>query len=343
MCSSPWYHSDKTETNQILSSRVRLARNLEKYPFQRNLTENDASSIVQDINKIIGLMNKGGIFNELFLHELDKFDYQIFLEKHILSPKFLTCELPKSLYTEEHKNISIMVNEEDHVRIQSIEPGRNLQSAFRSANRIDDLLEKRLDFAFHPDLGYLTSCPTNVGTGLRASFLIHLPCLDKTNLLKKLFPYISKSGITLRGIYGEGTIPLGSLFQISNQITTGQTEEEIMKKLEDVTDNIIKRENQVMDKILSTRRDYLNDKVYRAYGILSSCRKISVNEAMNLLSDIRLGYFAKILDMPKPEKRIYQIMMEIQPGHLLGLTRLRITEAQVDIVRAEFLRRIFKS
>jgi len=341
MFPSPWYKSKDTEDSQIISSRIRLARNLANYHFQRNLSKNDASAIVQDVQSVINQYNNNNTYREFSFHELDDVKAQVFLEKHIVSPKCLLTTLPKAVFTDEDRNVSVMVNEEDHVRIQSIEPGRDLKKAFYAANHVDDLLEKRLDFSFDKDFGYLTACPTNVGTGLRASFLIHLPCLDKTNLLKKLFPYITKSGLTLRGIYGEGTAPLGSIFQISNQVTTGINEEEIIKNLESVTDNIIKRENQVRDKILLTRQNYLQDKVYRAYGILTHCRKISIKEAMSLLSDIRLGFHAKILDMSKPYKHIYQIMMEIQPGHLHSETGQLLDTTETDIVRATFLRRIF--
>ena len=338
---SSWYYAEETENDQILSSRVRLARNLGKYPFQRKLAESGANAIAQEVQTAIDYINEKDLHSKLLVHELTGINQQIFLEKHMASPKFVLGALPKSIYTDEEENVSIMVNEEDHVRIQCIVPGKDLPRALTIANKLDDLIENHLDFAFDRELGYLTSCPTNVGTGLRASYMIHLPCLDRTNLLKKLFPYITRSGLTLRGIYGEGTIPMGSVFQLSNQITTGISENEIIAVLEDVTYNIIKRENQTRDKILSTRQNYLQDKVYRAYGILTYCRKISVQEAMSLLSDIRLGYHAKILDLPKPQKPIYQLMVEIQPGHLYHMAGQTMNDVETDIARADFLRETF--
>jgi len=337
----PWYQNMATDESQILSSRIRLARNLIKYPFQRKLSSNDASSIVTEVENIVGKINNLQPYNPLVAQDLRHIDQQIFLEKHILSPKYLNNKQSKGVFVDMYQNVSIMVNEEDHVRIQAVCPGNDLARALSAANELDNLLEEHLDFAFDEKLGYLTACPTNVGTGLRASYMIHLPCLDKTNLLKKLFPFITKSGMTLRGIYGEGTIPMGSIYQLSNQITLGKNEAQIIKILTSVAENIIKRENQTRDNILSKRQSYLEDKAYRAYGILAYSRKISVHEAMTLLSDLRLGFFANIVDLQKPPVPIYQIMMEIQPGHLHFVAGVTMDENETDIARSEFLRKIF--
>jgi len=333
----PWYKNPSIDKNQILSSRVRLARNLQNFPFHRKLTATDAADIVYDVEQTTRRMRKSRLDSQ----QLNSLEAQIFLEKHIISPKYIKTTLPKSILTDEHQNTSVMVNEEDHIRIQSIYPGDNLALALSDANKIDDMLEKHLDFSFDSKLGYLTTCPTNVGTGLRASFMVHLPCLDRLKLIEKLFPYITKSGLTLRGIYGEGTIPMGSIYQISNQATLGQKESHIIKNLAAVTGNIIRRENQLMNKILTSRRNYLEDRAYRAYGILANCRRIGVKEAMGFLSDIRMGFFAEILDMPRPDRHIYQIMMEIQPGHLCEYVGESMDEQETDIARAYFLREIF--
>jgi len=330
-----------TEENQILSSRVRLARNLMHYPFYKTLSPDDATAIVNEIENVVGKINCKRPDNPLVAQDLRPIDQQILLEKHVLSPKYLDIKLAKGVFVDMHRNASIMVNEEDHVRIQSVFPGNNLALAFSTANELDNLLEAYLDISFDTKLGYLTACPTNVGTGLRASYMIHLPCLEKTNLLKKLFPYIIKSGMTLRGIYGEGTISMGSIYQLSNQVTLGKNEAQIIKALAHVAKNIIKRENQIRDNILAKRRDYLQDKAYRAYGILAYSRKLNVQEAMNFLSDIRLGLSADTLDLPKLQVPIYQIMMEIQPGHLHSAAGIIMDEHETDIARADFLRKLF--
>ena len=335
----PWYQETLTDETSILSSRVRLARNIKKYPFKRKLTPANAAEMTAEV---IG----AATLSHCYFHQLDvlgisETEKKFFLERHILSHEFIKDNLPKGLLISESENISIMINEEDHVRIQSIEPGKNLTDAYKTAVQIDDLIEERIEFAFHTDYGYLTSCPTNTGTGLRASYMIHLPCLDKSDTIKTLLPHIAKFGVTLRGTYGEGTAPMGSIYQISNQTTMGKSEEDIISNLQNVTENVIGQEKKALEKILSTRREYLEDSIYRAYGILSNCRQISAAEAMNLLSDIRMGYLTQILDKPKPQKQIYQVMMEIQPGHLQRRAGTEMTDQERDIARAKYLRELF--
>jgi protein arginine kinase len=220
--------------------------------------------------------------------------------------------------------------------------GDNLPQALAAANKVDDLLEEYLDFAFDKNFGYLTACPTNVGTGLRASYMMHLPCLERTNLLKKLFPYIIESGMTLRGIYGEGTISMGSIYQLSNQITLGKNEAQIIKNLSAVAKNVMRRENQALGAIEAKKPGYLQDRAYRAYGVLTNARTLSVKETMAYLSDIRLGFFANLLDLPKPSIPIYQIMMEIQPGHLHLAAGDILDERETDIARACYCRSVLR-
>ena len=337
----PWFQNTATEKNQILSSRVRLARNLANYPFYNKLSEDDAFVIVQQGEAVVGKINTLRPDNPLVAQDLRAMDQQLLLEKHILSPKYLETALYKGVFVDMHQNVSVMINEEDHIRIQAVCPGDNLPWALAAANEIDDLLEDHLDFAFDKDLGYLTACPTNVGTGLRASYMMHLPCLERTNLLKKLFPYLIKSGMTLRGIYGEGTISMGSIYQLSNQVTLGKSEGQTIKELSAVAKNIIKRENQAFAAIQEKRPGALQDKAYRAYGILTYARTLSIKEAMGLLSDIRLGFQTGLLALSAPTLPIYQIMMEIQPAHLHLSAGAVMEEYETNIARAEFLRRVF--
>jgi len=335
----PWYQEPTTDESQILSSRVRLARNVKNYPFRRKMNLANASAMVSETTGAVALA--GSHFRYLDIHSLGGPEQMVFLEKHVVSPEFLKENLPKGLLISDSENISVMVNEEDHIRIQSIEPGEDLTAAHKMAGLIDDLIEERVEFAFHTEYGYLTACPTNTGTGLRASYMIHLPCLDKADLIKTLLPHIAKFGITLRGIYGEGTAPMGSIYQISNQTTLGKSEEDIIQSLQNVTRNVIKQEQNALDKLLDTRREHLEDRIYRAYGILTHCRQISAKEAMDLLSDVRLGYMANLLEKPKPAKRIYQTMMEIQPGHLQRRAGQEMSEQERDSARAKYLREIF--
>jgi len=304
------------------------------------LTPQDASLMVNEAQT--ALTRTGAkMFHQMDIKALGETEQKVFLEKHIVSPEFLKGSLPRSLLISDDQNISVMLNEEDHIRIQSIQPGDQLAEALATANQIDDLLEESVEYAFHQEYGYLTACPTNTGTGLRASFMIHLPCLERSDLLKKLLPTISKFGITLRGIYGEGTAPMGSIYQISNQTTLGKSEEDIIQGLQNVTNTIIENENQAMDKMIASHRDDTENTIYRAYGTLAYSRKITAKESMDMLSLIRLGYLSGLLDKPKPTKQIYQIMMEIQPGHLMRIAGREMSEAERDIARAKYLREIF--
>jgi len=339
MTNTPWYQEPVTDENEILSSRVRLARNIKKYPFRRKLNATGASEMVAEASGAVTAAST--FFRELDIQGLAKTEQTVFLEKHIISPEFLNGNLPKGLLISDNQNISVMLNEEDHVRIQSIKPGEGLSAAYETASQIDDLIEERVEFAFHSDYGYLTACPTNTGTGLRASYMIHLPCFSKTDLPNTLLPQIAKFGVVMRGIYGEGTAPMGSIYQISNQNTMGKSEHDIILGLQNVTRNVIAKEQSARENLLATSRPHMEDIVHRAYGILASARLISAAEAMNLLSDVRFGFVAGLLDAPRPSKQIYQIMMEIQPGHLQRNAGTDMTEQERDITRANFLREIF--
>ena len=336
-----WYNEQASDEGQILSSRVRLARNIGKYPFRKKLDISRAAEMVSEVTAATEVAGGSRYFHVLDIKSLSEVELKVFLEKHIVSNEFLAVNLPKGLLVSDNQNTSVMINEEDHIRIQTISAGDDLYTSFETACQIDDLIEERLEYAFHVEYGYLTTCPTNTGTGLRASYMVHLPCLDKNDVANKLLPHVAKFGITLRGIYGEGTAPMGSIYQISNQNTLGKTEEEIMAGLKAVTKNILDHELKARQKIFESKHLFIEDKVYRAYGILKNSRIISANEAMNLLSDIRLGFMLEILNVPKPSKQIYQIMMEIQPGHLQRAASVEMNDQERDVTRAKYLRGIF--
>ncbi|MCL2048224.1 MAG: protein arginine kinase [Defluviitaleaceae bacterium] len=339
---TPWYQESITDESEILSSRVRLARNIKKYPFRKTITPVGALTMVTEATQAIESAGENRFFLKIDMNTLNQTEQAVFQEKHIVSPEFISGKLPKGLMLSRDENISVMLNEEDHVRIQAIKPGEGLSLAYETAGQIDDLLEEHLEFAFSAEYGYLTACPTNTGTGLRASYMLHLPCLSKTvDLSKTVLPQLTKVGVTLRGIHGEGTSSMGNIFQISNQNTLGKSETDIILGLQNVTHTVIQKEQQARENILSTNRSQIEDIVYRAYGILTNSRMISASEALDLLSDIRLGYITGLLAQPKPAKQIYQIMMEIQPGHLQRTAGTEMSEQERDIKRSEYLRQIF--
>lgn len=343
MIDTMWYDSLETDVSPIISSRVRLARNIEKYPFGRKLTQDQAKEIVTLATNRIDEINKKALHKELAYQDLEEnIPQQLALDRHLMSARFLFNKNPKAIFATETQEVSLMVNEEDHIRIQAIRPGRDIFKALAMANEVDDLLERQLDFSFDTDYGYLTACPTNVGTGLRASYLMHLPCLANTKLIDKMTPYLEKRGFVFRGLYGEGTAPLGNMYQLSNQVTHGLREADIVDTLEGVATNVLQREEETMHEILAKRKDYLEDKAYRAYAILATCRRITLKDAMAQLSAIRLGFHAGVLDMPKPPRTMYQLNMDIQPAHLQVWKIINPSEEFLNLVRATFLKQYFK-
>jgi protein arginine kinase len=341
-----WYESPASDQNIIISSRVRLARNLKKYPFPVKLSEEGAARLIEDIT---GALEKetteapGGVFRRIDLEKAGVAEQNCLLENHMISPEFLSKQATKGLFVKADHSVGIMVNEEDHLRIQTIFPGDNIQDSYCVADRIDNLIEASAEYAFDKDFGYLTACPTNAGTGMRVSLMFHIPALEMTGQLMHLMNSIAKFGMTVRGLYGEGSKPLGSIYQISNQLTIGKSEKEIISILNNTAAKIIEQETALREKLFSDKSLELENRIYRSYGILSYCRKISAKEAMPMLSDLRLGLNAGILDVPRPKMPIYNIMMQIQPGNLEKNRGARGTETERDIFRAAYIQSCLKN
>ncbi|MCL1986606.1 MAG: protein arginine kinase [Firmicutes bacterium] len=338
-----WYDDPKADDSPIISARVRLARNIKKYPFRSKLTSDQATDMISEANNALFAGAKKWLHKfSMITHDFrGNINNATFAEKHIISREFMKDNLPRGLILQDDGNLSIMLNEEDHIRIQTVSPADNINASWQIANNMDNLLEEKLDFAFDKDYGYLTACPTNVGTGMRASFMVHLPLLVKTGQLKNLLSAISKFGIAIRGIYGEGSESMGGIFQISNQITLGKSEQDIIQALQSVTRNVIDKELWLRKKMLEKHELDISNNIHRAYGILRYSRRISLKEAMDMLSELRLGYSMGILDLPKPRLTIYRIMTEVHPGHILQMFDPKLTETEQDEARAEYLRYLF--
>lgn len=332
-----WYENEEINNNIIISSRVRLARNLKKYPFCNFLNSKQCDEIISLTKNAIfnGISNASEYFNLIDIDKIEDIDKVCMFENHSISLEFLNNDLPKALILQKDEQLNIMINEEDHIRIQSIECGKNIEKAFERANQIDDLIGESIDYAFDEKFGYLTSCLTNVGTGLRASFMVHIPMLEKYRKINNIAQNISKFGMTIRGIYGEGTNSLAGIYQISNQATLGKDEKEIISNVKNVTLQIIEKEKMLRDNIKDNLE--LIDNIYRSYGILKYCKKISNDEALNHLSNIWVGFYSKILDIKQlPKFNIYNIMMMVQPANLTKYTKLS-TKEQIDIQRAKVI------
>ncbi len=337
-----WYMDDVIDEGVVISSRVRLARNIKKYPFSNIIDDEQSKALLEEVKHIItDRTHLGEQMHFLNLEEKSILEKQSLLEKHVLSMDLLKKNRPSGVLLFEDESVCVSLNEEDHIRIQSIFPGHNIENAFSLADKIDDLIEESVEYAFHKDYGYLTSCPTNTGTGLRASFMIHIPAIEITGQLRNVIEAISKFGMILRGIYGEGSEPMGSIYQISNQVTLGKSEAEIIDSLEKVTTFIIGQETKLRNGLLSQQKQELYDKICRGYGTLRYCKKISKKEAMDLLSLVRLGYLTNLLDESKPKQNIYHIMMGIQSGSLQQNLNRELTPAEIEVARANFINNNF--
>lgn len=339
-----WYDIDNTDNDIVISSRVRLARNLRKYPFSMKINSNQVLDMIKDVkNAVIDNYSASNQkFKYIDLKNLTDVGKISMAENHIISTDFLKNTQPTALLLNENETLSIMINEEDHIRIQAVLAGNSMDKVWTLTDEADNLLEQSLEYAYDSEYGYLTSCPTNVGTGMRASYMIHIPLVELTGQIKHIMQFISKFGMTVRGIYGEGSDTQGGIYQISNQITLGQSEEDIISNMKAVTNQVIEQELKLREKLISENYSTLEDQVYRAYGLVTNARIISLNEAMKDLSYVRLGYATGVLKEDKPLSNIHSIMINIQPANLLRYYNKNLEENQKDIARAEFIRNQFQ-
>ncbi|MCK4223652.1 MAG: protein arginine kinase [candidate division Zixibacteria bacterium] len=332
-----WLSGEGSDSQVVLSSRVRLARNIANSPFPSR-ADTDARerilSFVKNAVKKSPNLSRGTFVN---CSQLDDLDRSFLVERHLVSLEFTQLGDFSALLIGEKENSSVMVNEEDHLRIQALASGLAIREAFEMADHIDDELSKSLEFAFDPTFGYLTSCPTNTGTGMRASILIHLPGLVLTQEIEKVISQISKLGLVVRGFYGEGSDVWGNLFQVSNQTTLGRSEGDIVESLERVTRQIIEYEENARKRLFSEAKDQIEDKIWRAYGILKYARTLTSEEVLNMLSAIRLGIGMGILEKVSL-CQVNEILALTQPAHLQKYFNKRMEPGERDQVRAELVR-----
>ncbi|MCT4595388.1 MAG: protein arginine kinase [Anaeromicrobium sp.] len=285
-----WIDCSGPDEDVVISTRIRLARNIENIPFPIALTDKSQQEVYDEINKN---MNKDAYELKLMKEMADE-DKYILVEKHLISPSLIESSYGGVLLNKD-QSISIMINEEDHIRIQSILPGFQLNETYELADKTDDELEGNIRYSYDESLGYLTSCPTNVGTGMRASVMVHLPGITITDYVSRVFQAANQMGLAIRGIYGEGTKFLGNIYQISNQLTLGRSEKEIIENLKHVTKQIIQKEREIRKRLLTDDRIQLEDKIYRSLGILNYARVLQEVECMKLISNLRLGIFLDII------------------------------------------------
>ncbi|MBM7869570.1 protein arginine kinase [Clostridium pascui] len=332
-----WIHSSYNEDGIILSSRIRLARNLKDKSFPHKLFEEQGREIVKEVEEVLyDNVNKDD-FTTIYLWQTNSVDDGIYLEKHFISDRLISNKNKAAFIINDEETISVMINEEDHLRIQCITSGYNLDEAYKAANDLDDKLEGRLQYAYDEELGYLTACPTNVGTALRASVMIHLPALTMNNEVSKIFNALNQVGITVRGLYGEGSKAEGNLYQVSNQVTLGLTEQEIINNLKLVVNQLISEEKRAREMLLNTHLIQLEDKVYRSLGVLKFSRLLNGDECLKLLSYVRLGLEMGIIkDVDK--NTLNELLLISQRSMLDKIASKELSYSERDILRAKIVR-----
>lgn len=340
---SSWMCSEGPHSDIILSSRIRLARNLRNYKFPTLFSNEEAKEIIHKINETLQVkaFEDFGAMEFLEIEGLKTLEKRVLVEKHLISPRLAEQTAHGAVLLSENEDISIMINEEDHIRIQCLFPGLQIKEALERANLIDDMLEKEVDYAFDESLGYLTSCPTNVGTGLRASVMVHLPALILTRQMNRIIPAINQLGLVVRGIYGEGSEALGNIFQISNQITLGKSEDDIVGDLIGVVHQIVAQEKSAREALVKTSNIQLEDRVFRSYGTLANSRIIETKEAAECLSDVRLGIDTGYITHLS-RNILNELMILTQPGFLQQYAGGPLRPVERDIKRAAFIRERLK-
>ncbi len=326
----------------LITGRVRLARNIKNLPFPLRMTKEMAR---ETIDKVWEAVSSSGLKDSLELiktEEADKIYLASLSEKHLVSPDFLKGSLPRAVILSKDETISIMINEEDHIRIQVFTNEATLSDAFETADKIDTLLSEKLDIALHENFGFLTACPTNAGTGMRASYMLHLPALTMSNSISSVLNWASKLGLTLRGVYGEGSRAKGAFYQLSNQVTLGATEKDIITRLNNAASELIKKEEMVRGAILENNEIKIKDKCMRAYGILTNAYTLSSEEAFSLSSDVLLGIACGIIENIDP-KKVSDSLFKTLPS-TLALENSEVLENVTlrDKIRAEYVREHLK-
>ncbi len=327
-----WYNEKGRDTDVVLSSRVRFARNIKDYPFSPLLDETGASEIISKVKD--ALSN----FNIIDMRSKGQLERSSYVEKHLISPNFAASAAPGALLIDDKEINAVMVCEEDHIRIQSILPGLALREAFDAACVIDDKIDSCVTYAYDEKLGYLTHCPTNLGTGMRASVMMFLPALTMTNLLNRYASQLEKLGMTLRGMYGEGSNSEAYVYQLSNSITMGITEDETISKLENIINQLIESERNTREKLKAQNYDRICDKVCRSMGILKSAHMMSSKEFLKLFADIKLGNSLGMLE-EVDDTSLSKLFIAAMPATLVLSDGGDITsDTERDKLRAKFIK-----
>lgn len=341
---TPWLNGNGPEGDIVLSSRVRLARNLKCHPFPGRASTASLGEIVAELADVPAELKAGDghDYALIRLEQLPPLARYVLVEKHIVSPNHVADPENRALVIRDDATVSIMVNEEDHLRLQCLEPGLNLIDAFNKANMVDDIIEAKHGLAFMEHIGYLTACPTNIGTGLRASVMAHLPALSLTKQMSTMVAIATQLGLTVRGLYGEGSEAAGNIFQISNQVTLGRNEQDIVNNLSSVVKQVVDKERIARSLLVNDTPDALADRVWRSYGVLRYAQSLSAQEALALLSEVRLGIDLGVIDEASPEI-FNRLLVATRPNFLQNLAGDRaMSQTESNKMRARLVRSSLK-
>jgi protein arginine kinase len=333
-----WLNAEGDESEIILSSRVRIARNLFKFRFTHNLDNDGLAEILKRAQTAAFESDTFKDNQYVAMGEISALDRQFLAERHLVSRDFLFNSSNRGLVVNKDEDVCLMINEEDHLRMQAFGAGLSLSTAYEKVNRLDNELNPRLEMAYSERFGYLTACPTNLGTGLRVSVLIHLPGLVHSKEINKLLESLGKLKHTIRGLYGEGSEVMGNFFQLSNSATLGTSEEDIIKNLKDMTTKVIQFERKAREMLFRKARSLLEDKVWRAYGLLRYAHSVSTKEALSLISAVRLGVGVGIIE-DISIKSLNKLLIYTQPAHLQKLNDETMDAQERDVARAEYIRK----
>lgn len=340
--SGEWLKGSGPESDIVISSRIRLARNLAEFPFIARATDADRAEIEEILHARIAAFNESKKFPSELLYvdvsRLAEVDRAFLVERQLISRELSESEGARAVAIDSCEQCSVMINEEDHLRLQVMHSGLDLETAWSQISALDDMIEEQVTYAYNESLGYLTACPTNVGTGIRVSVMLHLPALVITRQIDKVFRSLQKINLAVRGLYGEGSQAMGDFYQISNQITLGLSEQELIKKVADVVPVLIDYERQAREFLVRESQETLHDRVSRAYGILRNAQTISSEETLHLLSSVRMGVNLGLIgDVAIPT--VNKLFVHTQPAHLQKLAGIELDSSDRNIERATYLRR----
>lgn len=332
-----WLRGTGPESDVVVSTRIRLARNLAAYPFTNRASQHQKTEIEAGLREKLAKLEPLPTLQYVSLAGLPLLDRQFLVERQLISRELANSDSPRGVAFDERESVSIMVNEEDHLRLQVMRSGLDLDGAWQDIDRVDDALEQKINYAFSEEFGYLTACPTNVGTGMRASVMLHLPALGMTKQIEKVFRALQKINLVVRGLYGEGSRASGDFYQISNQVTLGKSESTALGEIREVNMQIIAYEKQARQALIRENRSGVQDKIGRAFGTLQSATMMTSEETMELLSLVRLGVNLGLIE-ELPIVTVNELFLHTQPAHLQKLMGSSLDGEERNAARARYLR-----